>query len=54
MCAEVGLHVTRLKRVQYGPISVRRLPLGAARPLEPEELERLRRMVGLEGKGEPR
>ena len=41
MCEEVGLRVVALKRLSFGPISVRRLPLGAARPLERRELDRL-------------
>jgi len=43
MCESVGLRVVRLKRVQFGPITVRKLPLGAVRPLEKKEIERLRR-----------
>lgn len=41
MCEEVRLHVVALKRVSFGPVSVRKLPLGAARPLERRELDRL-------------
>lgn len=43
MCEAVGLRVVRLKRVQFGPVSIRKLPLGAVRPLEAKEIERLRR-----------
>jgi 23S rRNA pseudouridine2605 synthase len=43
MCEAVGLRVVRLKRVQFGPITVRKLPLGGVRPLERKEIERLRR-----------
>jgi len=43
MCEAVGLRVTRLKRVQFGPITIRKLPVGAVRPLERKEIERLRR-----------
>ena len=43
MCESVGLRVVRLKRVQFGPISVRGLPVGAVRPLEAREIEKLRR-----------
>ncbi len=43
MCEAVGLRVVRLKRVQFGPVTIRKLPLGAVRPLEPKEIERLRR-----------
>lgn len=45
MCEAVGLRVVRLKRVQFGPISVRGLPVGAVRPLERKEMELLRRAV---------
>ena len=41
MCEEVGLWVVALKRVSFGPVSVRKLPLGAIRPLETRELARL-------------
>jgi 23S rRNA pseudouridine2605 synthase len=43
MCEAVGLRVTRLKRVQFGPITIRKLPVGGVRPLERKEIERLRR-----------
>ncbi len=42
MCETVGLHVVRLKRVQFGPVTIRKLPLGAVRPLAAKEIERLR------------
>lgn len=45
MCDAVGLRVVKLKRVSFGPVSVRKLPLGAVRPLEKRELERLRRIT---------
>jgi pseudouridine synthase len=45
MCEAVGLRVVKLKRVSFGPVSVRKLPLGAVRPLERRELERLRRIT---------
>jgi 23S rRNA pseudouridine2605 synthase len=41
MCEAVGLWVVALKRLSFGPVSVRKLPLGAARPLERRELDRL-------------
>jgi pseudouridine synthase len=41
MCAAVGLKVTKLKRTNFGPISVRSLPLGSVRPLTKKELGRL-------------
>lgn len=45
MCESVGLGVVHLKRVQFGPITIRKMPLGACRPLEPGELEQLRRLT---------
>ena len=44
MCEAVGLRVVRLKRVQFGPITIRKLPLGAVRPLEPKEIDQLLRL----------
>jgi 23S rRNA pseudouridine2605 synthase len=41
MCDAVGLRVVRLKRTNFGPVSVRNLPLGSVRPLTKSELERL-------------
>ena len=41
MCDAVGLRVVRLKRTNFGPVSVRNLPLGSVRPLTKKELERL-------------
>ncbi|MEJ2720626.1 MAG: pseudouridine synthase [bacterium] len=45
MCESVGLRVVELKRVQFGPITIRKTPLGACRPLEPGELEQLERLT---------
>lgn len=45
MCENVGLRVVQLKRVQFGPVSVRKLPLGSVRPLEKRELEKLIRLM---------
>ena len=45
MCETVGLRVVRLRRVGYGPISIRKLPLGSVRPLEPKELQSLERVL---------
>lgn len=45
MCEAVGLRVVKLKRVSFGPVSVRGLPLGAVRPLRARELERLERIT---------
>lgn len=41
MCESAGLPVVKLKRVQFGPISIRKLPLGALRPLTNKELHLL-------------
>lgn len=41
MCEEVGLWVVALKRLSFGPVSIRKLPMGAVRPLEHRELVRL-------------
>ncbi len=49
MCEAVGLRVVALKRLSFGPVSVRKLPVGAARPLTTRELARLDQAVG----GEP-
>ena len=46
MIEAVGLRVTELKRVSFGPISVRKLPLGGVRPLDRRELVRLEEAVG--------
>ncbi|HEX6789805.1 MAG TPA: pseudouridine synthase [Candidatus Krumholzibacteria bacterium] len=49
MCENVGLRVVALKRLSFGPVSVRKLPLGAVRPLERRELDRLEALT----KGKP-
>lgn len=43
MLARLGYPVRTLKRVQIGPLSIRGLPLGAARRLTPKELAALRK-----------
>jgi 23S rRNA pseudouridine2605 synthase len=43
MLARLGHPVRALKRLAIGPLTLRRLPLGAARPLTPSELAGLRR-----------
>jgi len=53
MLARLGYPVRTLKRVQIGPLSLRGLPVGAARRLTPKELTVLRRTVGLLGTPEP-
>lgn len=45
MIEAVGLRVTELKRVSFGPVSVRKLPVGGIRPLDRRELERLEAAV---------
>jgi pseudouridine synthase len=45
MCESVGLRVVQLKRVQFGPITARKLPLGSVRPLDNRELEKLVRLT---------
>jgi 23S rRNA pseudouridine2605 synthase len=51
MCDAVGLRVVKLKRLSFGSLSVRTVPLGAVRPLTKKELERLNAMTE---KGEKR
>jgi len=46
LCEAAGLHVVRLKRLSFGPVSIRKLPLGAVRPLERAELRRLEALIG--------
>jgi len=48
MCEAVGLYVVKLKRIRFGPLSIRGVPLGAVRPLEKREMERLRQLTGME------
>jgi 23S rRNA pseudouridine2605 synthase len=49
----IGHPVQRLRRVAIGPLSDRRLPSGACRPLSDEEVERLRRAAGGERRTGP-
>ncbi len=51
MIEAVGLRVNSLKRVSFGPVSVRKLPLGGIRPLDQRELDRLEAAVGGLGGG---
>lgn len=46
MIEAVGLRVVALKRVSFGPVSVKKLPVGAIRTLEKRELDRLEAAVG--------
>ncbi|MGN6700054.1 MAG: pseudouridine synthase [Thermomicrobiales bacterium] len=52
MLEEVGHPVRRLQRVRLGPITLAGLAPGAYRPLTPDELARLRQLVGLAAAGE--
>ena len=45
MCESVGVRVVKLRRIKFGPLSIRNLPLGAVRPLERKELESLSRVL---------
>ena len=51
MLEEIGHPVRRLRRVRLGPLTLAGLPAATHRPLTPEELQRLRRMVGLTADG---
>ncbi len=53
MMEEIGHPVRRLRRVRLGPLTLAGLPAASYRPLGPEELLRLRRMVGLAGEMAP-
>lgn len=46
MCQTLGLGVTMLRRVKFGPISIRKMPLGAVRPLERKEVQAISRVIG--------
>lgn len=46
MCEGMGLTVVRLKRISFGPVSLKSLPVGSVRPLEQRELDRLDRATG--------
>jgi pseudouridine synthase len=50
MCRAVGHPVLRLLRLAIGPLELGDLPLGASRPLNPEETAGLRASAGLAGK----
>ncbi|HXE57507.1 MAG TPA: pseudouridine synthase [Gemmatimonadales bacterium] len=47
-CEAMGLKVERLARLSYGPVRLGGLPVGAWRPLTPEEVEALYRAIKLE------
>lgn len=48
MLRAIGHPVKRLRRIQFGPLSLSRLPKGCFRPLTPWELRSLRRSAGME------
>src|SRR4051812_31138859 len=54
MLEEVGHPVLRLRRVRLGMLTLAGLPAAAYRPLTPDEVLRLRRLVGLGGEEAPR
>jgi 23S rRNA pseudouridine2605 synthase len=54
MLARLGHPVKKLKRVQIGTLSIRRLPVGASRRLSTRELETLRREVEKTEEAAPR
>lgn len=47
MCEALGLTVTRLLRLTFGPLALGDLPPGAVRPLTPEEIHALDLAAGL-------
>ncbi len=47
MCEAVGHPVSKLRRVRLGPIKLGKLPTGAYRELSEDEVDRLKRTVGL-------
>jgi len=49
MCEAVGLRIVKLRRVQFGPLTTRKLPIGAVRPLEKAEMDRLTRLMSIQG-----
>jgi 23S rRNA pseudouridine2605 synthase len=46
MCDAVGHPVSKLIRTRYGPLEIEGLDAGASRPLEPEEVDALKRASG--------
>lgn len=48
MCRDTGLTILTLRRVQQGPLQLGDLPKGQVRELTDEEMQELRRQVGLE------
>ncbi|HEU4364793.1 MAG TPA: pseudouridine synthase [Candidatus Krumholzibacteria bacterium] len=51
MCESVGLRIVALKRLSFGGVSVRKMPVGAVRPLTSRELQRLDAASGGRARG---
>lgn len=47
ICEALDLPITRLRRIRFGPLSLRGLPVGNWRPLREIEVDRLRKAVRL-------
>lgn len=47
ICESLDLRVNRLRRIQFGPLSIRGVPTGEWRPLRGNEVDRLRKAVRL-------
>ena len=47
LCSAIGHPVVTLRRVRFGPLLLRDLPEGSARPLSRREIRQLRRAAGL-------
>jgi 23S rRNA pseudouridine2605 synthase len=45
LCKALGLHVDRLIRLRYGPVSLGDLPVGKSRPLTADERRQIQRIV---------
>lgn len=45
LCESAGFKVVKLKRTNFGPISIRNVPLGSIRPLTKRELEKLNKTI---------
>jgi 23S rRNA pseudouridine2605 synthase len=45
MCEAVGFRIVKLKRIRFGPVTIRKLPLGAVRPLHQREIDALQKMT---------
>ena len=54
MCETVGLRIVALKRLSFGPVSVRKMPVGAVRALSAREVARLEQATGEVSRGEAR